>query len=321
MKRYWFLAGVLAALVCGYLFSGIGAAANPRGISSTAIVITLFFIAGFTLPSDSIREGLKEYRLHLYIQLFIFVFIPAFIFFTTLPFRGIMDKRILTGLYAVACLPTTVSSCIVFTHLSGGNTAGSMFNSALSNILGIIVTPLLLSFLLRGAGRGMAAGELLRVLLSLGYTMFAPVAVGQAARIMLKKQAEAAGPRLKTVSNVLILVIIFFSFSKAAANPVFGTYVKKMALPFLYLAAVHIIFTAAAYQGGRLLGLSRKSRIAALYTASQKSAAMGVPFVTTFFSGSPELLGVVLLPVIFYHSFQLFSAGVVKTLPFIREGI
>ena len=320
MKRYWFLAGILIALLCGYFFSGIGVAANPRGVSAAAIIIMLFFIAGFTLPSHSIKEGLKEYRLHVYIQLFIFVFIPAFVFCTTLPFRGTMDRKVLTGLYAVACLPTTVSSCIVFTHISGGNTAGSMFNSAVANIIGIVVTPMLLSLLMRGAGQGMAAAELFRVLSSLGYKMLAPAAAGQAARIWLKDQAEAANFRLKVISNVLIIIIIFFSFAKAAANPVFKAYMKKMLLPFLYLAAVHIIFAAAAYRGGKLIKLSHQSRIAALYTASQKSAAMGVPFAATFFSGSPELLGVVLLPIIFYHSFQLFTAGVVKTLPFIREG-
>ncbi len=316
LRKYWFLLGIGTALVCGYFFSSKGLTLNPKNVSSTGIIIILFFIAGLTLPSDSIRAGLKEYKLHLYIQLFIYVFVPVFIFFTTLPLRGIIDNRVLIGLYAVACLPTTISSCIVFTQISGGNVIGSMFNSALANILGIVVSPLLLSVMVRGAGTFMAGSELVRILLSLGYKMFLPVASGQLVRLVVRNWISKAGPYLKTVSNALIIILIFFSFSKAAANPLFTAYIKKMIFPFSYLACVHIFFIFAAYRGGKLL---RESTISAMYTASQKSVAMGVPFLTTFFSDSPEIVGVVILPVVFYHSWQLLTAGVVRTLPFIRE--
>lgn len=319
IRRYWFLFGILCALVLGYLFPGFGTAVNPEGISGTVAVILLFFIAGLTLPSDSIRSGVRNYRLHLYVQFFIFVCIPVFVFCTTLPFRNLIDRKVLTGLYAVAILPTTVSSCIVFTQLSGGNVVGSMFNSALANILGILISPLLLSLLLQGAGVEISLRELLSILLSLGYKMLAPVAAGQLVRRAFKSAVPKLKSPLKTASNLLIIIVIFFSFAKAAANPRFSSNLGKMLLPFLYLAGANIIFTFGAYRGARLVGLSKENRIAALYTASQKSAAMGVPFVSSFFADSPELLGVVLLPVIFYHSFQLFTAGVVKTLPFIRE--
>lgn len=65
LKKYWFLLGILCALLSGYFFYHIGTALNPGSVVSTGIIIVLFFIAGITLPSEAIKSGLKEYKLHI----------------------------------------------------------------------------------------------------------------------------------------------------------------------------------------------------------------------------------------------------------------
>jgi len=215
----------------GFFLPRIELILNPGGFTRTVLIVVLFLIAGFTLPSETIAGGLKDYRLHLYVQAFIFLL-------TTLPFRSHWDHQLYAGIFAVAVLPTTISSCIVFTQVSGGNLMGTMFNAALANSLGVVLSPLLLSLLMRGAG-----------------------------------------------------------------DP---------------LPAAHILILLISYSGARMLHFSRENTISVLFVAPQKTLAVGVPLITTYFASTPEALGIALLPLVFYHTWQLLVAGLLKNSRIVR---
>ncbi|MFW5769207.1 MAG: bile acid:sodium symporter, partial [Spirochaetota bacterium] len=272
------------------------------------------------LPSESITRGLMDFKLHIFVQAFIFIFVPFSMMILTLPLRGLIDPKIITGLYALSCLPTTISSCIVFTQVTGGNTVGTMFNATLSNIAGVVISPLILSLVLRGSGAVIIPGEIGRILGSLGLKMLLPIAAGQTARVLIpavKRAAEEKKGTFRVASNSLILLIIFFSISKAAGTPDFRSTLTKMGLPFLFLAGFHLYLLAAAYIGGRIFRFRKDSLKSVVFTAPQKTVALGVPLISAYFADSPEILGVALLPVVFYHSFQLVAAGSIKSLPFL----
>ena len=55
------------------------------------------------------------------------------------------------------------------------------------------------------------------------------------------------------------------------------------------------------------------------YAAPQKTLAVGVPLISTYFASNPEIIGLALLPLVFYHAWQLLVAGVVKSTRFVRE--
>jgi sodium/bile acid cotransporter 7 len=114
---------------------------------------------------------------------------------------------------------------------------------------------------------------------------------------------------LSVLSNIFILMILFFAFAKTAKNPAFTENLKSMILPFIYLAVGHLAILAGVFGGGKVLKLSPENMTSVLFAAPQKTLAMGVPLLSTFFSSTPEILGVALLPLIFYHPWQLFVAG------------
>jgi sodium/bile acid cotransporter 7 len=319
LKRNWFLLGILAALLLGFLLPGLELVLNRGGIARTLLIVALFLISGFTLPSEAITRGLKDYRLHLYVQTFIFLFIPGFFLLTTLPFRSAWDHQLRVGIFAVAVLPTTISSCIVFTQISGGNVMGTMFNAALANILGVIVSPLLLSLLMRGGGDPLPAAEVLKILRNLSLQMLIPIACGQILRRFFQEVATKQKKRLSVACNVFILFILFFAFSKTARNPQFIDNLIAMLGPFGYLAAAHILLLLIAYTGARLFHFSRENTISVLYTAPQKTLAVGVPLISAYFAATPEILGAALLPLVFYHAWQLLVAGFVKSSRLVRE--
>lgn len=165
LKKNWFILGIVSAVILGFLLPGAAATLNPHSKTSLWIIIILFLNMGFTLPGEAIKTGLSQGRLHVYIQAFIFVITPLYFLLTAWPLRSHMDGMFLTGIYGLSVLPTTISSCSVFTQGSGGNTAGTMFNATLSNIAGIIISPLLLSLLLKGAGAGLDPGQIGVILL------------------------------------------------------------------------------------------------------------------------------------------------------------
>jgi sodium/bile acid cotransporter 7 len=312
-KKYWFLLGILAASALGLLLPQLAGRLNPRSLCSNGIVVVLFLITGLSLPTDAIWKGIRDVRLHLYLQLFIFALTPAYFLGSLFLLRGVLPATFNVGILALACLPTTVSSCVVFTQAAGGNAAGAMFSSTLANSLGVLVSPLLLSFLLRGAHYALPLSEVARILANLGLTILVPFAAGQGLRLLFARQFAARHrAALGVVSNSLILAIIFFAFGKSGRGELFHESAARLLLPFTYLALSHLLLVLGSYAGARLLGLSAGNRIAALFVAPQKTIAMGLPLLSSYFAGNPDLLAAAILPLLFYHPFQLLVAGVLR---------
>ena len=107
-----------------------------------------------------------------------------------------MNGHLLWGVYALAVFPTTISSCIVLTQLVRGNAAAAIFNAVLANMLGVFVSPLLLTLLLSTEGAAMPMAEVGRIFLALGAKVLAPFVAGQ----LIRTQARAFADRHITAS-------------------------------------------------------------------------------------------------------------------------
>jgi solute carrier family 10 (sodium/bile acid cotransporter), member 7 len=316
LKRNWFPLAIVAVVVLGIALARLGLSipAGATTLANRALVIGLFSLVGLTLPTESILRDLRDWRLHAYLQLCIFVASPLLFALAALPFRGAMDGMVQVGFYALGCLPTTVTSCIVFTQTSEGNVVGSTFNAALSNVAGVFLSPLILSLFLQGSGRSLPPEEIARIIKNLALTMAAPIAAGQLARIWLRSFAVRHKSGLGAAMNCLMLVVVFLALFGAASNETFVSALAGMIMPFLVLAAANVLMTALYWAGGRAIGLSAESRISVLFVAPQKTLAMGAPLLATYFAGSPQVLGIALLPLLFYHPWQLIVASVVRSL-------
>ena len=314
LQKNWFILGILTTVVLGFAVPEGGPLLNRGSVAANALVVVLFLISGFTLPSERVVEGIKEFRLHIFIQLFIFVLIPLYFLVVVALFRAHIDERFIVGIYALSCLPTTVSSCIVFTQLSGGNVVGTMFNASIANIAGVLVSPLLLSLLLREGGHGLPAEEMLRVFRNLALKMLLPIAVGQALRFFLREFSVTHKKKFGVASNVCILFVIYFALASAAQNSMFRDSLRLMPMPFILLAVSHIVLVAIAFGGAKLLGYSRENIISVVFAAPQKTLAMGVPLLSTYFAQDLGMLGVAMLPLLFYHPWQLLIAGFIRSL-------
>jgi len=309
LKKNWFLVGLLIAMVSGFLLAERGALLNPGGWTNRVIVFVLFLITGVKLPSDRIRQDLSTPRLHVFLQIFIFVVTPLY-FLTAVPlFSEAFDGQLIVGIFALAVLPTAVSSCIVFTQNAGGNTVAAVFNAALANTAGIFLSPILLSVLISSSGRALPMSQLLDTLQGLALNMLVPIVIGQVLRLRMRAWADRYSKHLGVASNVFILIVVVFAFARTGANPNFARYATELLGPLVYLLASHLILIALVLLGARLLKLGHEDRITALFVGPEKTLALGAPLLTIFFAGQ-DILGVALLPLVIYHPWQLFVAGI-----------
>ncbi len=318
-KRNWFLLGLLGTLLLAFLFPWLGKVLNPEKTTTNAAVVVIFFLSGLSLSSEAVLHGIRQIKLHIFIQTFCFILVPLYFLLTALPLKGVFDSRILIGVYALACLPITISTSVVFTQIAGGNTAGAVFNSSLANLAGIVISPLLLTSMARQAGLHLPVGEIVRILRDLLLMILLPFGIGQVCHWVLPSLAAGRKKAFSNISGILVLLIVFFAFSSAVSNGTLRAASTPLLALFGYLAFSNIVFMVAAFWGAKLIGLGHENCVTALFCAPQKTLAMGVPLLTTYFADRPELLGMALIPVLLYHPWQILTAGLARDSKWVKE--
>ena len=318
LKSQWFTIGLLVAVSLGFLVPQ-GARINVDGSMTAALVALVFVGIGFTLPSESLISGFLKWRLHLYIQSFIFILTPLFFFFSLPIIKPNITPHIYIGLVALAVLPTTISTCSVLTMISDGDVSATLFNASFSNLFGVIVSPVLLSILLTEAGRSMPLSVLLSIILSLVFKMVIPLVLGQILRFLFKSRAVKSKSQVTTLNNLLILSVVYLTIAKSASTTMQNYELADFFIPLAYLILVHFcllllsIFLATAFK------FNGPETISVMYAAPQKTMAMGVPLLTAYFASEPALLSIAILPLLFYHPWQIVVAGFLKSLPYTKR--
>lgn len=281
-------------------------------LTRTLGIILIFTITGLTLRTRELKRGLASVRLHLFVQTFSFMYMPAVAWLFVTGMAGNFPPEMLQGILVLSIMPTTITSCVVFTTMARGNVAGSVFNSLLGNLLGVVVSPVLFTLLIaRSAGVRIDWTQLG----SIAQLIVIPLLAGLAMRPLLRRESLQALRFLPYVSSVSLLIIVYFAFCSAfaPASPLWDWSGLQMALPFLSVLGLHLFFLASAWILGGVVRLSELDRRAALFVGPQKTVALGLPLLHFFFASQPELAGLMSIPLILYHPLQLLIAGFLAT--------
>ena len=104
LKKNWFIAGIFAAVLAGYYFPVLFSSINRGGWFSSSLVVLLFFIQGLILPAEKLIKGIKNPKLHIFIQIVIFVIYPLFFYAAVMLIPFNTGEEIKAGLFALACI-------------------------------------------------------------------------------------------------------------------------------------------------------------------------------------------------------------------------
>lgn len=316
-KVHWirsngFLIALLAAVGLAFLFPDPGSEdgfLHADAINNFGIALILF-LQGLSLAYEKIRSGAGNWRLHLIVQSFTFVIFPlvGLTLNAVTPFiwPG-QPEAIRQGFLYLCVLPSTVSTSVVLTAVAGGNTPGALFNAAFSNILGVVLTPILVHLLMQSTGQTASFGPLLFQITML---TLVPFAVGMILRNSVKNWVDAHKPWVNRISNAVIVFIVYSAFCDSVKDQIWNRYgflitgqVLLLAL-FLFLGMSLLVYATC-----HLFRLNREDAIAAYFCSVKKTLAMGVPLAMLIFGNNPDL-SFILLPVMFYHPIQLFINGI-----------
>ncbi len=310
LKKQWFLLGMIAAVLLATAFPQAGCHdgfLHANDLANIGISL-VFFFHGITLSVENLKNGLLSWRVHLVVQLMTFVVFPLMM----LPFCAVVGTLfpagLILGFYFLGALPSTISSSVAMVAIARGNVPAAIFNASFSNLIGIFVTPLLLSIFATTTGETLPLGE---TVLYLFLLLFFPFALGQAARIFFKKHVPAIKPFINLFDSAVILLIVFSSFSDAVESGLWREHGWIVLLEtFAGAAVVLALALAISSVAARLLHFKVEDAITTVFCGSKKTLASGIPIAKIVF-GSAALagdinLGLLVLPIMFYHQLQIF---------------
>ncbi|AOF99460.1 MULTISPECIES: bile acid:sodium symporter family protein [Blastomonas] len=296
---------LMATILAAALLPVTGQAAVYAGHAVSVAIFLLFFLHGLRLPRAEVVIAMRNWRLQSVMFGFVFVFMPILGLAAASAQGGLLPEGLVVGLLFLGILPSTVQSAISYSSLAGGNVAASVMASALLNLAGIFMTPLLVALLI-GAGGGAAIGSdtVLRILAIL----LLPFALGQLAQGWLGAWAGRNKALLSVLDRIAIVLAVYVAFSSAVAGG------QMQALDWGVLGTLTAIICvmmaiaiAAAWALGGVIALPRADRISLLFAGSQKSIATGAPLAAILFAG-PQA-GLAILPALIYHQIQLIIAA------------
>ncbi|HEU0065754.1 MAG TPA: bile acid:sodium symporter family protein [Sphingomonas sp.] len=307
-----FLLWLIGAVAAASLLPARGAAAVGVDALADIAIALLFFLHGARLSRAAIVQGIGNFRLHALTLGSTYVLFPAIglalvaVLARAVP--GWIDPLLLSGLLYLTLLPSTVQSSIAFTAMARGNVAAAVCSASLSNVVGIVLTPLLVALFLNiggGGGGGGGGASTGRAVGAIGLQLLLPFLAGHALRPVIGGVIDRNKRILMPVDRGSILLVVYSAFSAAVVGGIWSRVgaadlVVLLVLCVIVLGVVMAVNVAVA----RLAGLPRADAIALLFCGSKKSLVSGVPMAGALFPSAQ--VGLILLPLMIFHQLQLF---------------
>ena len=277
-----------------------GTGATVAGVVAKLAIALLFFLYGARLAPSAILEGARHLKLHTIIFLSTFALFPALGLAGQALFPHFLTPTLWAGVILVCTLPSTVQSSDAFTSIARGNVPAALCAATASNMIGILLTPLLVGLLLSNGHGGVSASMVGDIILQL----LLPFAAGQALRRWIGPWVERRRKILSLVDRGSILIVVYVAFSEGMVAGIWHqldiAMLLRLALVNAALLGLVLVTTTVL---SRRLGFSRADEITIVFCGSKKSLASGVPIASVLFAGSS--VGLVVLPLMLFHQFQL----------------
>jgi sodium/bile acid cotransporter 7 len=277
-----------------------GESARAFHAAGIMAIAALFFLQGARLSRDAILGGMTHWRLHTSIGATTFVLFPLLGvgLLTIVPW--LLPRPLFLGVLFVCALPSTVQSSIALTSIARGNVPGAVCAATVSNIAGIILTPLLFGAMSNLHGGGIDLMGLWRVALQL----LLPFTAGHLLRPWISSLAERNRAVVSVTDRGSILLVVYGAFSAAVVHGIWQQIppmrLAALALLMAFLLAFVLLVTVLA---SRASGYCRDDEAALVFCGSQKSLVSGVPIANALVSGAAA--GPILLPIMLYYPLQL----------------
>lgn len=283
------------------------AASIFSSVTNIAIAI-LFFLHGAKLSREAIIEGFLHWKLHGIVFAITFAVFPILGLLSKPIVEPLLGEQLYWGFLFMCFLPSTVQSSIAFTSVAKGNVAAAVCSASFSNLVGMFITPILVSVFI--FGQSQHDYDPTSSIIEITLLLLLPFIAGQLLRPYMFPVMQKAPGLIKAFDQGTILLVVYGAFSSAV---VAGLWHQVSWQTLLYLTLVcsvllTIIMLLSLYIP-KWLGFNRADQITVFFCGSKKTLASGVPMAQILFAGQP--LGMIVLPIMIFHQIQLMVCGII----------
>lgn len=307
-KFDWFMQGMVAVVVLAFIWPEPGAHNGflyPELLNKLGIAL-IFLLNGLGLSLQSLKHGVLRWPVHVLIQLATFLFFPLLGWGLFRLGGNWLTPELKTGFFYLCALPSTVSSSVALTAAARGNVPVALFNATLSSLIGVVLTPLWMAWILGQSGIQFDAWP---VIVDMLIWVFLPLVLGQLARPWLGAWAARHKQSIQLVDRGTILLLVYTSFSDSVQQGIWSNYgVGMVALVMVGCLLIFGIMFGLMQMLSSAFDFSMEDRIATVFCGSKKTLASGVPMAHLIFGANPAL-GLILMPIMLYHPLQLALGG------------
>lgn len=264
-------------------------------------VALLFFLYGAKLSTAVVVTGFSNWKLQLACLLCTFALFPL-LTLAAMPLTSpFFPAAVATGVLYIGCMPSTVQSSIAFTSISNGNVAGAICAASISNLIGVVLSPVLLMLLIPSAA-GISIDP--SAIWKITQQILLPFAAGQLCRPLLSGFLNRYKAPTMIVDRGSILLIVYSAFSVGVVNGIWDIMPwQAVAGLVLICALILCVVMLVAIGGGRMAGMGKADLLALFYCGSTKSLATGLPMAGILFAGQD--ISLIVLPLMLFHLIQL----------------
>ena len=269
-------------------------------------VSLLFFLYGAKLSTAVVATGISNWRLQAACLLCTFALFPL-LTLAAMPLASpLFPAAVVTGILYIGCMPSTVQSSIAFTSISNGNVAGAVCAASISNLLGVVLSPLLLMLLISSAAHVTVEPSAIWKIVQ---QILLPFAAGQLCRPLLADFLNRHKAPTMIVDRGSILLIVYSAFSVGVVNGIWQIMPWQAIIGLVLLCIVLLAAVMGIGVGlGRLSGMGKPDLLALFYCGSTKSLATGLPMAGILFAGQD--ISLIVLPLMLFHLIQLIVCSI-----------
>ncbi|MDU9048085.1 MAG: bile acid:sodium symporter [Candidatus Electrothrix sp. Rat3] len=301
MRQLFLPLGLILAAAFALIFPETGIfLAEHSGIKLTILII--FLVSGYQTGT----AGLPLNKGLLYIFL-----AAAAVSLLLAPLLGLavgslfaLPSSLFIGLLIICAVPPTLSSGIVITGVSRGNTVLALMLTISLNLTGILTLPIILQLCLKAGGPvainqwALFSKMLLLVLL--------PFVLGKTLRTMLKKQRVS--PHWSYVNSSCVILAVYISLA-VSRQEFFRTDAGQYLAVLFSVSLIHFLLLGINNRTAKLLRLNAEDSKALLFVASQKT----LPVSLAVLAGLHQDTGNAVIVCLLFHFVQLLIDSVLAS--------
>ncbi len=282
-------------------------AAILRHVTYWAVAL-LFFLYGAKLSTAVVVTGFANWKLQLACLLCTFMLFPLLTLAAAPLTSAFFPAAVVIGILYIGCMPSTVQSSIAFTSISNGNVAGAVCAASISNLIGVVLSPLLLMALIPSAAEISIDPS---AIWKIAQQIVLPFAAGQLCRPFLADFLNRHKAPTMIVDRGSILLIVYSAFSVGVVNGIWHVMPwQAVAGLVLFCALLLCVVMLIGIGTGRLAGMNKPDLLALFYCGSTKSLATGLPMAGIIFAGQD--ISLIVLPLMLFHLIQLIVCAIIS---------